>query len=206
MQSCKIKFCSAHWTIIITITITIIIIMTMIVIISSIINMILAQKMINWVYAINSDPLFSSAGSSWWCICLSSQCLLYNPFVIFISIIIITIIITINSLSLPLPIVITFVRTKMIIMMILSIHVSAINELKDPLWNNRTVVGIDCCPKSPMDQDSGRIAFVRLENLLDLLLVCWERQEGGFSRTRDRRHEMGRHIVAQLQKDKKTKI
>ena len=66
-------------------------------------------------------------------------------------------------------------------------------------------MGIDCCPKSPMDQDSGRIAFVRLENLLVLLLVCWERQEGGFSRTRDRRHEMGRHIVAQLQKDKKVK-
>ena len=67
-------------------------------------------------------------------------------------------------------------------------------------------MGIDCCPKSPMDQDSGRIAFVRLENLLDLLLVCWERQEGGFSRTRDRRHEMGRHIVAQLQKGKMAKV
>ena len=67
-------------------------------------------------------------------------------------------------------------------------------------------MGIDCCPKSPMDQDSGRIAFVQLENLLDLLLVCWERQEGGFSRTRDRRHEMGRHIVAQLQKGKMARV
>ena len=100
--------------------IPIIIIMTMIINISSIINMILAQKMINWVYAINSDPLFSSAGSSWWCICLSSQCLLYNPFVIFISIILITITISINSSPLQ-PFVIIFVRTLMIIMMISSL-------------------------------------------------------------------------------------
>ena len=107
-------------TVTITIAITIIIIMTMIIAISSIINMILAQKMINWVYAINSDPLFSSAGSSWWCICLSSQCLLYNPFVIFISIILITIIIIINSSSLQ-PFVISFVKTLMIIMMISSL-------------------------------------------------------------------------------------
>ena len=103
----------------VTITIIITIIMSMTVIISSLINMILAQEMINWVYAINSDPLFSSAGSSWWCICLSSQCLLYNPFVIFISIIIIAIIININPSSLPLPFVITFVRTMVIIKMIL---------------------------------------------------------------------------------------
>ena len=108
-------------TITITIAITIIITMTMIVVISSIMKMILAQKMINWVYAINSDPLFSSAGSSWWCICLSSQCLLYNPFVIFIDIILITIIIIINSSPLPFPFVITFVRTMMIIMLILSL-------------------------------------------------------------------------------------
>ena len=67
-------------------------------------------------------------------------------------------------------------------------------------------MGIDYCPKSPMDQDSGRIAFVRLENLLDLLLVCWERQEGGFSRTRDWRHEMERQTVAQLQKGKVAKV